>query len=246
MKLAIMQPYFFPYIGYFQLIANTNQFIFFDIVQYNKKSWMSRNRILHPNKADDFQYISVPIAKHKKGALIKDINICYDGKWQNKILGQLSVYKKLKAPYYDEVIKLISKVFSKKCDKLLDLSIISTKLICEYIGIIFNYKIASSINFDQNAINRPGDWALEISKNQKASEYINPIGGYDIFDDCKFLEYKIKLSFLKSSLSSYNQSWRKDFMPGLSIIDFIMFNSKEECLHIMNTDFTIINKAEYI
>ena len=74
-----MQPYFFTYIGYFQLIANTNLFIFFDIVQYNKKSWMNRNRMLHPSKSDDFKFISVPISKISKGSPIKDIEIGHDG-----------------------------------------------------------------------------------------------------------------------------------------------------------------------
>ena len=245
MKLAIMQPYFFPYVGYFQLIANTNHFIFFDIVQYNKKSWMNRNRILHPNKLDDFSYISAPVAKHDKGSLIRDININNDGKWQNKILSQLDVYKKLKAPFYNEVKQVVEEVLSKECNTLLDLSIESTRAICDYIGIEFNYEIASKINFDKRSISQPGDWALEISKHKKASEYINPPGGYDIFHEKKFIENNIKLSFLKSNLSSYKQSWRKNFNPGLSILDLIMFNSPEESKQIINNDFTIINAKKY-
>ena len=246
MKLAIMQPYFFPYIGYFQLIANTDQFIFFDIVQYNKKSWMNRNRILHPSKPDDFQYISVPIAKHNKGSLIKDVDISHDEKWQNKILGQLTVYKKLKAPFYNEVNQLVKEILSKECSTLLDLSIESTRTICDYIGIEFNYEIASRINFDKNSVSQPGDWALEISKYKKASEYINPPGGYDIFDENKFIENGIKLSFLRSGLSPYKQSWRKNFMSGLSILDLIMFNSPEESWQIINNDFTVIDAKNII
>jgi len=246
MKLAIMQPYFFPYVGYFQLIANTDHFIFFDIVQYNKKSWMNRNRILHPNKLDDFSYISAPVAKHDKGSLIRDININNDGKWQNKILSQLDVYKKLKAPFYNEVKQVVEEVLSKECNTLLDLSIESTRAICDYIGIEFNYEIASKINFDKRSISQPGDWALEISKHKKASEYINPPGGYDIFDEKKFIENNIKLSFLKPSLSPYKQSWRKSFMPGLSILDLIMFNSPEESWQIINNDFTVIDAKNII
>jgi hypothetical protein len=245
MKLAIMQPYFFPYVGYFQLIANTDQFIFFDIVQYNKRSWMNRNRILHPSKPDDFQYISVPIAKHNKGSLIKDVDISHDEKWQNKILGQLTVYKKLKAPFYNEVNQIVKEILSKECNTLLDLSIESTRTICDYIGIEFNYEIASRVDFDKNSISQPGDWALEISKHKKALEYVNPPGGHDIFDEKKFLENNIKLSFLKSNLSSYKQSWRKNFNPGLSILDLIMFNSPEESKQIINNDFTIINAKKY-
>ena len=241
-----MQPYFFPYIGYFQLIANTDQFIFFDIVQYNKKSWMNRNRILHPSKPDDFQYISVPIAKHNKGSLIKDVDISHDEKWQNKILGQLTVYKKLKAPFYNEVNQIVREILSKECNTLLDLSIESTRTICDYIGIEFNYEIASRINFDKSSISQPGDWALEISKHKKASEYINPPSGYDIFDENKFLDNNIKLSFLKSSLSPYSQSWRKNFKSGLSVLDLIMFNAIEDSWQIINNDFTVIDAKNII
>ena len=245
MKLAIMQPYFFPYVGYFQLIANTDQFIFFDIVQYNKRSWMNRNRILHPNKLDDFSYISAPVAKHDKGSLIRDININNDGKWQNKILSQLDVYKKLKAPFYNEVNQIVKEILSKEHDTLLDLSIESTRAICDYMGIELNYEIASKMNLDIGNVSQPGDWALEISKHKKASEYINPPGGYDIFHEKKFIENNIKLSFLKPSLSPYKQSWRKNFMSGLSILDLIMFNSPEESWQIINNDFTIINAKKY-
>ena len=246
MKLAIMQPYFFPYVGYFQLIANTDHFIFFDIVQYNKKSWMNRNRILHPNKLDDFSYISAPVAKHDKGSLIRDININNDGKWQNKILSQLDVYKKLKAPFYNEVKQVVEEVLSKECNTLLDFSIQSTQVICDYIGIELNYEIASKMNLDIGNVSQPGDWALEISKHKKASEYINPPGGYDIFHEKKFIENNIKLSFLKPSLSPYKQSWRKNFMSGLSILDLIMFNSPEESWQIINNDFTVIDAKNII
>jgi|SaaInlStandDraft_7_1057024.scaffolds.fasta_scaffold83924_1 hypothetical protein len=244
MKVGIMQPYFFPYVGYFQLIASTDLFIFFDVVQYNKKSWMNRNRILHPNKPDEFQYISVPVVKNEKSILIKDVAIINNGKWQEKILNQLAVYKKLKAPNYDETVKLISKIFSKNEDKLLDLSISSIKIICEYVGLNFNYNVASKINFDEKSIIHPGDWALEISKNMNASEYINPEGGYDIFDEGKFILNNVKLSFLKSNLSPYKQSWRQNFLSGLSIIDILMFYNKNELMRLLTDDFKIFTKKE--
>jgi len=205
---------------------------------------MNRNRILHPSKPDDFQYISVPIAKHNKGSLIKDVDISHDEKWQNKILGQLTVYKKLKAPFYNEVNQIVREILSKECNTLLDLSIESTRTICDYIGIEFNYEIASRINFDKSSISQPGDWALEISKHRKASEYINPPGGYDIFDENKFIENDIKLSFLKSNLSPYEQSWRKRFNSGLSILDALMFNNKDDLMELLLSDCKILSKQE--
>jgi len=162
MTLAIMQPYLFPYIGYWQLIANSDEFVFFDVVQYNKRSWMNRNRVLHLDKSKDFQYISIPIRKHLHGTSISDVILNNDEKWQDKILGQLTIYKKLKAPFYNETIDLLKTIFSKECESFLSLSIESTKIICDYLGIDLKYKIASDIDFDRDQIEGPGDWALEI------------------------------------------------------------------------------------
>ena len=243
MTIGIMQPYFFPYIGYWQLINAVDEWIFFDVVQYNKKSWMNRNRILHPDAKQEWQYVSVPVKKHEKGTLIKDIELNNDERWKEKILGQLTVYKRLKAPYYEETINLINSIFEKEYDIFLSLSIESTKMICSYFGIELKYKIASEIDFDRSEITGSGDWALVIAKDQKADRYINPHGGYEIFEEEKYNSNGIDLKFLKSNLTPYKQSWRKEFTPGLSIIDVMMFNSKEEIKSLLDADFKIFNKA---
>lgn len=244
MTLAIMQPYLFPYIGYWQLIANSDEFIFFDVVQYNKRSWMNRNRILHPDKPDEFQYISVPIKKHETGTLIKDAHINNDENWKAKILGQLTVYKKLKAPYYKEVIILLNSIFEKEYDSFLSLSIESTKQICAYLDIDLKYQVASDIDFDRTIVKSPGDWALAISKHLEADKYINPPGGYEIFDEDKYIQNNIELKFIKSNLTSYKQSWRKEFMTGLSIMDVLMFNDKNTIRDMLKSDFNICSKKQ--
>ena len=244
MTLAIMQPYFLPYIGYWQLIANSNEFIFFDVVQYNKRSWMNRNKVLHPDIMQEFQYITVPVAKHEKGILIKDIVLNNNEKWKNKILGELTVYKKLKAPYYNNTIDLMHSIFSKEYETLLSLSIESTKIICSYLDIELKYKIASDINFDRSEINGPDDWAFEILKNQKVTSYINPYGGYKLFNENKYKSKGIDLKFIKSNLTPYKQSWRKNFTPSLSIIDVMMFNSKDQIKELLFNDFKLFNKKD--
>jgi len=244
--LAIMQPYLFPYIGYWQLIANSDEFIFFDVVQYNKKSWMNRNRILHPDKNKKFQYISVPIAKHEKGTLIKDVILNNNEKWKAKILGQLTVYKKLKAPYYDVTMNLINSIFAKEYETFLALSIESIIVISKYLDIDLKYQIASDIDFDGSHIKAPGDWALEISKKLNASEYINPPGGYEIFEENNYASNNIDLKFLKANLTLYKQSWRKDYQAGLSIIDVLMFNSKEKVQNMLFNDFQKLTKKDLI
>jgi hypothetical protein len=244
MKLGIMQPYFFPYIGYWQLINYTDEWVFFDVVQYNKKSWMNRNKILHPDKDKEFQYISVPIKKHERGTLISEVLINNEEKWKDKIRGQLTVYKKLKAPYYEDVIGLINSIFGKEYKSFLSLSIESVKAVCEYLEIDLEYKIASDIEFDRSSIKGPGDWALEISKSLKASQYINPPGGYKIFDEDKYLENEIKLLFLKSDLEKYRQSWRENFIEGLSIIDVMMFNGKDKTKELIENSFSLMRKKD--
>lgn len=244
MTLAIMQPYLFPYIGYWQLIANSDEFVFFDVVQYKKRSWMNRNRILHPNASKDFLYISIPIKKHSQGTLISDVVLNNTEKWQDKILGQLTVYKKLKAPFYNETIDLIKTIFSKGYESFLSLSIESTKVICNYLDMDLKYQIASDIDFDRDQIEGPADWALEISKKLKATNYINPHGGYKIFDEDKYNTNDIDIKFLKSNLTPYKQSRRENFTSGLSIIDLLMFQSKEEIQSLLYNDFERLTKKE--
>ncbi len=244
MKVAIMQPYFFPYLGYWQLIVNTDEFVFFDVVQYNKKSWMNRNRILHPDKSKEFQYISLPIIKPSKGALLSEIVINNNDAWKEKIFVQMSVYKKLKAPFYNDVIELLHKIFSDESDKFTDVILNSVKQVCQYLDIEFKYRFASEIDFDRKPIQGPGDWALQISKKICASEYINPPGGYEIFGENKYRQHCIELKFLKSNLSVYKQSWRKEFQEALSLLDVLMFNDKETVKELLKNDFILLTKQE--
>jgi len=246
MKLAIMQPYFFPYIGYFQLIANTDKWIFFDVVQYNKRSWMNRNRILHPTKSDGYQYIGVPIKSHKSGTLIKDILINTKIDWKQDILGKLTIYKRMKAEYYDDTINLLASVFERNPSTFLDLSVLSIMMICEYVGIDFTYEIASNIEFDRSAIEGPGDWALSITKELGGNVYVNPPGGASIFDEDKYKKYGIDLLFMKANLSPYRQSKREKFVPGLSIIDILMFNKVSKIRDMLNNDFIFCRKNQLI
>jgi len=242
MRLAIMQPYLFPYIGYWQLIANSDMFIFFDVVQYNKKSWMNRNRILHPEPSKGFQYISVPIRKHSRGTLIRDAVINNNIDWRNGILGKLTIYKKLHAPHYDETIDLLESIFDHEYDKFLELSIESTKEICGFLEIELKYKKASNIEFNRDLIQDPGDWALAISKAMCADSYINPHGGYEIFCEEKYNSEGIDLRFIKPDLKPYKQSRREKFESGLSIIDLLMFLNKDEVRKVIFNNFRELSK----
>ena len=243
MRVAIMQPYFFPYIGYWQLFFNCDKWVFFDSVQYNKRSWMNRNRVLHSDPDKEFQYINVPIRKHIKGTLIKDVIINHEEKWKEKLLGQLTVYKRLRAPHYQCVLELIENILEGDNKHFTSLSALIADGICEYLGEKVAYEFSSNIDIDTNMISEPDDWALCISETLGATEYINPYGGAEIFNIEKYINRGIDIKFLRPNLSEYKQSQRK-FTPGLSLIDVLMFNSVDSTRELLKNDFRLLSKTE--
>lgn len=221
-----MQPYFFPYIGYFMLIKATDKWIVFDTVQYIERGWMNRNRIIHPCKPE-FMYINIPLHKHSQNTLIKDIVISNNENYKDKILSQLWASYKKRALYFKEVYNLVEDVLYFDTDSLVDLNVYGLKKVAEYLNIPFEYEIFSNMELEIDQVNNPGEWALNISKALKASEYINPPGGIELFDRERFKENGINLKFLQAEFIPYNQK-KVNFIEGLSIIDVMMFNSKYE------------------
>ncbi len=233
MKIAIMQPYFFPYIGYFQLINAVDKFIIFDVVQYIDRGWMNRNRILSQNLEKEWEYISVPIQKADKRKIIYNVKINNAQDWKNTILGKMTYYKKIKAPFYNSTIKVLKEIFDSEYHTLVDFNTISLKIICEYLGIDFKYKIASRMAYDYSSVNAKDEWALQIAIQEKAQVYYNPIGGIEFFSRDKYLKNNIKILFLQPGDIYYKQS-RRDFVSNLSIIDIMMFNNPEEISNMFN------------
>jgi hypothetical protein len=237
MRLGIMQPYFFPNLGYFSLIHATNYWVFFDNVQFIRHGWIERNRVIDSNQG--ISYIKVPLNKFKREEKIKNVSINQSIQWEKKILDQLTSYKK--APYYNETINLIYSVLKLKQNSISKLNINIINSICEYLGIEFKYDVYSKMNLNiENKIKLPGDWALEISKHLGADFYINSIGGIELFSFEKFTGNNIKLLFCKNNLSSYKQK-KNEFYGGLSIIDVLMFNSKEQAANLIK-DYTLKNE----
>jgi len=234
MKVAIMQPYFFPYIGYFQLINAVDQFILFDDVQYIRHGWINRNRILKP--AEGHQYVIMPLADHDRDDLIRDIKIKEGYDWKEKIIRQTEHYKK-KSPFYNSVKKLLEECFAVSETNVAYVNGFFIKNVFKYIGIDFDIRISSMMGFDYSDVHDAGEWALRISEQSGASEYINPPGGIALFEKAKFEKSNIKLSFIHPELKEYSQR-RTTFEPGLSIIDLLMFNSPEKVKEMLN-DYTI-------
>lgn len=224
MKLGIMQPYFFPYLGHFSLIASVDKWIVFDVTQYTPKTWMNRNRILHPNSG--WQYVTVPLANSSISIKTSDAKVLNLTETKRSIIGKISHYKK-KAPYFDNVNKVVQQAFDGSLDdSLVNLNVSALSAVCDYLQIPFSYQICSKLVLDYPPKLKPGDWAPYICQSLGASEYVNPAGGKDIFDVSEFEQRGIMLYFdefknFKYATSSYT------YEPHLSILDVMMWNSVE-------------------
>jgi hypothetical protein len=215
-----MQPYFFPYIGYWQLIHAADCFVCFDDVQYIRRGWINRNRILKP--AGGWQYILVPLKKHEQTELIKNIQVHPDKKWKEQIIAQMAHYKK-KARYFDEINQMLTEIlFANNAQYIAEINCSIIKALCAHLDIKKEIIVSSEQNFDYRDVNDAGEWALRIAEQMGAAEYINPLAGEVLFNQEKFLASHIKLSFLKPEEIVYSQ--RGSFEPSLSIIDVLMFN----------------------
>ena len=230
MRVAIMQPYFFPYIGYFQLIKAADRFILFDEVQYIRHGWINRNRILKP--VTGWQYITMPLVTHSRDTLIKDIQVADVAVNKGKILRQLQHYKKT-APHYKAVMELLGDCLIKPGDNIVTMNARCLKAVCDYIGIPFTIEIASQLYFDYSGVQHAGEWALRMSEQLKATAYINPVGGRALFNPVQFEQSNIRLQFLQTGITTYSQR-RNDFEPGLSIIDVMLFNEPAQINNFLN------------
>ena len=220
MILGIMQPYFFPYLGYFDLINYSDRWIVFDTVQYIRHGWVNRNRILHPKEG--WQYIIVPLKKFGRDTVIKDIEVSEDPGWRTRILGQIQHYKK-NAPYFRETSQLVEECLAVEENSLSRLNVAILYKVCCHLGFPFEYEYFSEMELELGTVDEPGDWALRISEKLKAEEYVNPAGGTAIFDSSKFEVHGIKLTIRNMPHIEYTCRGY-EFIPGLSIIDVLMWN----------------------
>ena len=220
MKLAIMQPYFFPYIGYFQLINAVDTFVFYDDVNFIKGGWINRNRILINNKP---KYINAQLIKPSSFSQIKDIDINNNF---NKLLKTIEQNYK-KATYFNEVFHLIkNSINSENIKTISDLNINLIRQLLDYLEINTKIEVSSSKYFDTKKIGRT-ERIIELCKRNNANTYINAEGGKSIYKKDEFIKEGIELFFMKSNEIIYKQ-FDKEFSPNLSIIDVLMFNSKGE------------------
>ena len=224
MTLAIMQPYLFPYIGYWQLINAVDTFVIYDDVNYINKGYINRNSILVNGKSQQFTLELIGASQNK---LIKEIEI---GNNANKILKTIK-QSYIKAPLFENVISLLEEILTNKEKNLAKYIGYSLEIISNYLNINTKFIYSSDIKKDNNL--KAQDKILDICKKLEATNYINTIGGQELYNKEIFKENGIELNFLKTELVEYKQ-FKNDFVPYLSIIDILMFNSKDEIKNMLN------------
>ncbi|HVX25473.1 MAG TPA: WbqC family protein [Parafilimonas sp.] len=218
MKAAIMQPYFFPYIGYFQLIHAVDKFVFLDDVNFINRGWINRNRILVNGQPYMF---TVSLKDASQNKLINATEMADDGS-SDKILKTIEhAYKK--APYFEVVYNLLKQVFFSQANDIATLAKKSIHAVCTFLNID-TVIIEGSAVFNNKQLHGE-ERIIDINKQLLASDYINVIGGEELYSKENFADEGINLHFLKTNEITYSQ-FSKDFVPSLSIIDVLMFNEK--------------------
>jgi hypothetical protein len=222
-----MQPYLFPYLGYFQLINAVDKFIFYDDVSFIKQGWINRNRIIADGKD---MFFTVPVENISSNKKINETKISGANyvKWRKKFLHSLK-QNYVHAPFYNSVEMMIEKVFDAEYYFINEIAEASILEITKYLGIEVDTERSGQY---KNNNFKGSERVIDICVKEKADHYINVPGGVDLYDKKVFEAKGIKLSFIKSEPIIYKQ-FENDFIPNLSIIDVLMFNSVNDAKELI-------------
>ena len=222
MRLGMMQPYFYPYLGYWQLMNCVDEYIIYDDVNYIKGGWINRNRIkVNGGSA----YFGIAVKKASQNRKINEHVLSMSDSDKECLLMKVkSAYGK--APYFKDVYELFKDTVYCEKTNLAEYLMYSNLKIADFIGI--STKIYSATELELDHTNRAQERIIDICRLRGASEYINAIGGKELYDKQFFSENGIKLNFLKMDTDIIYPQGKGQFIPSLSILDVLMFNSKEE------------------
>jgi hypothetical protein len=230
-RVAIMQPYFVPYLGYFQLIAAAGTFVVYDDVHYIQRGWINRNRVLNQGNV---HYVTIPLMKASQNKRICELSIAQTGQWQKKTLHTLrSAYGR--APHFSEVFPICEAIVACPAVGLVDFLEHSLSRLCSVLGIATRFVKSSELALQAPHLAatdqlRGATRIAAFCKHLGATSYINPIGGTELYSSDDFLRDGMELLFLKSTPPEYRQQGATH-VPSLSIIDVLMFNGIEQTRH---------------
>lgn len=228
MKLAIMQPYIFPYIGYFQLADAVDKFIFLDDAFFTKKGWINRNRII-VNK--QIYLFSIPLKGISQNKRINELSLDNQNDWRSKLLKTIEqAYRK--APCFDSVFGIVFSVLNGQHTSISDLAVDSVVSTAKYLGIDVEFE--RSANTFNNSEFKGKARIIDTCLRENARTYVNAAGGRELYSRSDFCENGIDLKFLKTLPYSYRQ-FGTGFEASLSIIDVLMFNDKDEAKTLLHS-----------
>ncbi len=221
LKLAIMQPYFLPYLGYYQLLNLVDKFVIYDDVNFISRGWINRNNLLMGAKAHLF---TIPLLDASQNKLIHEVQVSPDPVWRKKLLKTIDqAYRK--ASYYEPVFPLIESVVNNQSESVADYCLQALTKTARYMNI--DTKIVRTSRIYENTDLKSQNRILSICQKEGADQYINPIGGQDLYDKTLFKNEGIALNFIQTTPWAYPQ-FKNEFVPWLSILDVMMFNSPVE------------------
>ena len=227
MKIGIMQPYFFPYLGYWQTLNAVDKYVIYDDVNYIKNGWINRNNILL-NKQKHL--ITIPLDGASPFLLINQIKTTPRLNEKEKLLKTIeAAYKK--APYFDVVFPMVHDVIMEDSCLIINALVKQFKSICKYLDIKTELIVSSTM--EKNNELKAQDKVIHICKLLGGTQYINAIGGQELYNFEDFKKNGLELSFLKTEFTPYKQ-FKNEFIPGLSMIDILMFNSPSEIKTMLN------------
>lgn len=226
-KIAIMQPYFAPYIGYFQLINAVDKFVFLDDVNFINKGWINRNYI---QRGGEKVLMTIPLKNASQNLHINDILVSNEHGWKRKLMSTFEhAYKK--APYYNDRMPLIHTIMDFEEIKISELAKRSITTICEELQLNTQI-IPSSFVYNNNSL-KGEERILDIVLKENAQTYINPIGGVELYNKNYFKENGVELYFIQTGEVMYKQI-QNDFVPHMSMLDVLMFNNNEEIKELLS------------
>jgi len=227
-----MQPYLFPYLGYFQLIASSDIFVFYDDVDFIKQGWINRNKILINDNPHVF---TVPCHNASSNETIKDVVVHEDWR-RDKLLKKFRMTYS-NAPCFDSAFPLIERVLQASERRVGRLAESSVRQVADYLGLEVDFFRSSDLDVDPS-LGR-ADRLITLTKHFGASTYVNMEGGKELYDKPYFADRGIELLFLTPHLPKYSQYTGDSFHSGLSVID-VMMNVEREAIQSMLRDYELV------
>ena len=223
MKLAAMQPYFFPYLGQFHLLNQVDRWIVYDQGQFIRHGWVSRNRVLHPTES--WQYVLLPLKRHSHKAPISQVEM-YGNAWARQVDKKLEHYH-MDAPYYPQVMALLNGAMDPNEVNLARLNIALIRATAAYLGIDTEIIVLSEEMEHAALPSGAQQVALAICRHFGATQYVNSPGGRKLYNPLVFQQAGIGLTFQDYTPMQY-VCGRYSFIPDLSILDVMMWNAPEQ------------------